>query len=233
MPFLPPHHFEVSGFSLALARSPEVHSPSVDSLLLGSHLPSPFGESALDLGCGSGIISILLAKLGWPRVCASDLDKSAVMLTRHNRALNGVSSGGLVVSDMFAAFSPNSFDLIVCNPPCRPSRNPDSLPIWNRSGEDGTAFISRFYRDAHPVLQADGRIVSTHSSLVALERFIGYLSSLCYSVRQITELHVPFREGYYQEYGHIMHLAHARLADVPFISGVPVEKVYVLESTRI
>ncbi len=46
----------------------------------------------LDLGCGSGILSIAMAKL-WPvPVMACDLDDDAVRVTRDNAALNGVGS---------------------------------------------------------------------------------------------------------------------------------------------
>ena len=46
----------------------------------------------LDLGCGTGILAIAMAKL-WPGpVMACDLDEDALRVTRDNAALNGVGS---------------------------------------------------------------------------------------------------------------------------------------------
>ena len=46
--------------------------------------------SLLDLGCGSGVLSIAAAKLGYGPVTALDLDEAAVSATRTNAATNGV-----------------------------------------------------------------------------------------------------------------------------------------------
>jgi ribosomal protein L11 methyltransferase len=47
--------------------------------------------SLLDVGCGSGVLSIAAAKLGFAPVHAVDLDDAAVEATRANAAVNGVS----------------------------------------------------------------------------------------------------------------------------------------------
>jgi ribosomal protein L11 methyltransferase len=52
-------------------------------------LDQPRG-SLLDLGCGSGVISIAAAKLGFAPVAAVDVDEVAVEVTRENAAANGV-----------------------------------------------------------------------------------------------------------------------------------------------
>jgi len=46
--------------------------------------------SLLDLGCGSGVLAIAAAKLGFAPVTALDLDPQAVEATRANAAANGV-----------------------------------------------------------------------------------------------------------------------------------------------
>ncbi|MCY4465645.1 MAG: 50S ribosomal protein L11 methyltransferase [Chloroflexi bacterium] len=49
------------------------------------------GQVALDLGCGSGILSIAAVKLGARQVLALDIDAIAVAATRDNAAYNGVA----------------------------------------------------------------------------------------------------------------------------------------------
>jgi ribosomal protein L11 methyltransferase len=49
----------------------------------------PAGEF-VDLGCGSGVLAITAAKLGWGPILGVDLDPAAVDATRENAARNGV-----------------------------------------------------------------------------------------------------------------------------------------------
>ncbi len=65
--------------------------------------------SVLDVGCGSGVLAIAAAKLGFGPVTAVDLDELAVEVTRANADANGVSiesrvvdarSGELPVADL-------------------------------------------------------------------------------------------------------------------------------------
>ena len=48
-------------------------------------------DSFLDMGCGSGILSIAAAKLGFSPVAGFDIDEDAVNASRENAALNGVT----------------------------------------------------------------------------------------------------------------------------------------------
>ena len=45
----------------------------------------------LDVGCGSGVLSVAAAKLGFEPVTALDLDEVALETTRENAAANGVT----------------------------------------------------------------------------------------------------------------------------------------------
>ena len=49
------------------------------------------GGALLDIGCGSGVLSILAARLGWGPIQAVDLDPLAVAATRENATRNGVA----------------------------------------------------------------------------------------------------------------------------------------------
>ncbi len=52
----------------------------------------PMPEAVLDVGCGSGVLSLAAAKLGARRVMAIDTDPLAIEATRQNAARNGVGA---------------------------------------------------------------------------------------------------------------------------------------------
>ena len=56
-----------------------------------NHLTTQPPNSFLDMGCGSGILSIAAAKLGFSPVAGFDIDEDAVNASRENAALNGVT----------------------------------------------------------------------------------------------------------------------------------------------
>lgn len=58
-------------------------------LMLG--LAGPGSGGFLDLGCGSGVLAIAAARLGWGPVAAVDFDPVAVAATAENASVNGVS----------------------------------------------------------------------------------------------------------------------------------------------
>lgn len=72
------------------------------------------GKTLLELGCGSGLISIHAAKAG-ANVTSSDLSNAAIENTKHNAALNNVKLQ-VLHSDLFENVS-GDFDYIVINPP--------------------------------------------------------------------------------------------------------------------
>lgn len=57
--------------------------------ILGERASTLAGVSLLDVGCGSGVLSIAASKCG-ARVVASDLDPHCIAATRENAELNGV-----------------------------------------------------------------------------------------------------------------------------------------------
>jgi ribosomal protein L11 methyltransferase len=79
------------------------------------------GMRMLDLGCGSGILSLAAAKLGCASVVSLDIEPIAIETTRANARLNGVEAtvqaavGSLGDSWPLAAGQLNAFDTVVAN----------------------------------------------------------------------------------------------------------------------
>ena len=81
------------------------------------------GLDVLDMGCGSGILSIAALLLGAKSVAAADIDQLAVKIAHENAALNGCDDGrltircGNVLDDPALAdeIGEKSYDVIVAN----------------------------------------------------------------------------------------------------------------------
>ncbi|HJM24343.1 MAG TPA: methyltransferase [Candidatus Thalassarchaeaceae archaeon] len=100
---------------------PTVYPPKEDSMMLCrvvSELPVNHGCKALEIGCGSGLVSIVLASKGW-KVTSCDVNPYAVSSTRGNMEMNGLSEGHKVIeSGVGEGMSiPEGTDLIVWNLP--------------------------------------------------------------------------------------------------------------------
>ena len=70
--------------------------------------------SFADLGCGSGVLAIAAAKLGFAPVCAYDSDRAAVEATLRNARENGVVLDGVERFDLRSAPPPMA-DVVAAN----------------------------------------------------------------------------------------------------------------------
>lgn len=75
------------------------------------------GDRVLDVGCGSGILSICAAKLGAATVAAYDIDPMAVRVARENVEESGERNITCAVSDLLrdVSLAEGPFDLICAN----------------------------------------------------------------------------------------------------------------------
>ena len=94
----------------------------------------------LDLGTGSGVIAVCLARfLPLSRVTAVDISEEALRLARRNAEINGVlDSISFLESDWLNAIA-GTFDLVVSNPPYVPVEGLDNLPKEIRQYEPRAA----------------------------------------------------------------------------------------------
>lgn len=76
--------------------------------------------NVLDLGCGYGAITILLAKNSNAKIIGCDVNERAVELAKENAKNNNVQNQtDFIVSDVCAGVQISDFDFVVSNPPIR------------------------------------------------------------------------------------------------------------------
>jgi SAM-dependent methyltransferase len=110
-------------------------------------------RSALDLGCGGGVQSLLVARHA-ERVTAVDKNPRALPFARFNARMNKVANVEWLEGDLFAPVAGRRFDLVVCNPPYVIS--PDSRYIFMDSGRPADAICEEVVRSAPRYLQDGG-----------------------------------------------------------------------------
>ncbi|MCX5838044.1 MAG: peptide chain release factor N(5)-glutamine methyltransferase [Deltaproteobacteria bacterium] len=136
--------------------------------VLRFYRPPGEGLRVLDIGTGSGVIGVVLAReLPAARVAATDLSPGALAVARRNALSHGVAERmDFFQGDLFAAVS-GDWDIICSNPPYIPEVEYDLLPAGIRNfeprgaliaGPDGMAFHRNIIGEGAHRLKAGGRI---------------------------------------------------------------------------
>ena len=140
-----------------------VYEPSEDSFLLAKNIPTKLsGTRVLEIGSGSGVISLIAAKNG-ADVTAVDIEDTAVENTKHNADKHKVKIK-VMKSNLFENVI-DSYDLIIFNPPYVPC-NKEGLcgeTAWV-GGKDGREYIDKFLKDFKNHLKSKGKSLMIISS---------------------------------------------------------------------
>ena len=148
---------------IRIQEDPDVYPPSDDSILLIESLDVKQGEKVLEVGCGSGIVSIHCALNGCA-VTSGDINPKAVELTRRNFEANHLSSD-VVETDVYSAIE-GRFDTIVFNLPYLPVDEEGLLAKAWSGGPDGLGPLPKLLEGAPEHLNEGGRVVVVVSSLM-------------------------------------------------------------------
>lgn len=138
-----------------------VYCPSDDTFLLIDALDIVPGDRAVEIGCGSGLVSLHLAKAG-AVVTAVDVNYEAAICAKEAAGLNGLRLE-VIRSDLFQNVR-GCFDLIVFNPPYLRGEGKDVSDLAWAGGRTGTETLGRFLEQAPEHLNLSGRIVVIVSS---------------------------------------------------------------------
>ncbi len=166
--------FEFGAVSLDLSIPSSVYLPSDDTemLALAALEQVPAGSSVLEIGTGSGVVILSLAKnkKKFSKLAAVDIEPSAVETAKKNAKENKIDFVQFVQSNLFDSLPANSkFDFILFNPPYLPTADLDkvkgSLNSALDGGTDGLDVVRRFLAEAGEHLTQGGKILIVVSSL--------------------------------------------------------------------
>lgn len=169
------HGNEFKTDTRALVPRPETEE--LTSILAGKAWPD--GVAILDMGCGSGVIGLSLAKALAPKnpaVTLADVSPDALALAKENAESLDIDAT-FIESDLFSAIH-GTFDLIVANLPYIPDSEQTELSrevqrdpaVALYGGEKGTEVIDQFLDEVTGYLTPEGHI--------ALEYGIGQVPHL-------------------------------------------------------
>ena len=107
---------------LRIIQDKEKYAFTSDSALLANFISAKKSDSCLEIGCGSGVISILLSyKCNPKKIVAFEIQTSAADLAKRNVELNDLRDKIEVINSPIQNFKEyvltESFDVVFSNPP--------------------------------------------------------------------------------------------------------------------
>ena len=145
-----------------------VYIPSDDTFLLAENLEIKKGQSVLEIGTGSGLVS-MYASLLTDDVTATDINYNALELAEKNFKLNNINTIKLEFGDLFEPVKDKKFDVILFNTPYLPTNSDDiiddELNYAFDGGLNGRKVIDRFINEVSNHLNDKGIVQIIQSSL--------------------------------------------------------------------
>ncbi len=132
-----------------------------DGVLLGACAPVQAGDLVLDIGAGTGLVSLMLAQRGASKVVGVEIDHLASQQAIENVNLSPFSEIVQIVNENILHFKSSvKYDLIVSNPPyfqnslqCENTRR-----NFARHGDSGLT-LDRLIHQASTLVKSNGRFV--------------------------------------------------------------------------
>ena len=159
------------------------YPPSEDTFFLADHIKNEKGESALDIGSGSGYLSSIL-KESFSLVIGTDILFN--VLKKQNYYTENIicCSGADVIN--------HQFDLIVCN---MPYLNTDDISdVRTDGGKNGLEIPIKIIDSAKSCIKPGGKFIYVTSSLSDFKKLISYTKLAGFDVSILAKKKLFFEE---------------------------------------
>lgn len=181
---------------MELVVGPATFRPSTISTLLADALEFEPGSVVVDVGCGSGILSIIAAKLGAAQVYGIDAADETVAIATANAKRHGVADRvEFAQGDMFGPLDPwLEVDVVIGDV----SGIPDSIaeasgwfPSGLAGGPTGAELPMRMIEESKRLLKKGGRLFLPTGSLQDENSILDRARAVFGSMRQLAERNIP------------------------------------------
>ena len=160
---------------------PEVYEPAEDTFLLAENLDIQRKDEVLEIGTGTGLITIYAAQRT-RKVVATDINEHAIKCALKNTITNRTYNIELRKGNLFEPVEGEKFDLILFNTPYLPTSEDEKLNEELNAafdgGIEGRDTIDAFIEQVKDYLNEGGRVQLVQSSLSDNEKTLTKLEEL-------------------------------------------------------
>lgn len=155
-------------------------------------------QTALDMGCGSGILALFMRKYGIPTVWASDIHKPAIHCAQKNLQLNpNLAPIHFFESDLFRSIPLIKFDLIVFNHPYYPTIG---KPVFGDNPDGGKEILTRFFMTVEKFCHPSTKILLPFSNMTEDKHDPGIIALALKKFQVEILLEINDENGYHKIY---------------------------------
>ena len=161
----------------------EQYLPAEDTFFLADQLKSLSGDSALDIGCGSGYLTNIL-NVTFHLVVGTDISFNT-LLEQNFKAQNVICCNSADALNL-------KFDLIICNLPYLATD--EIIDVATDGGKDGLVIPMKIISSELPHISKQGRFLFVTSSLSDHMRLIDFIKSKNFEAEIIDRKKLFFEE---------------------------------------
>ena len=160
--------------SIKIESDKKVYPPDEDTFLLLTYSFPVIQGKVLELGAGSGYISLILKKAGFD-IDASDISKDSINTINKNSKLNNLNFP-VIHSDLFEKIS-KKYDTIIFNPPYLPEEELFEYKGKDvNGGKEGLETIIRSLGSIDKFLNKKGKFIFIFSTLGNMKQLEEHLN---------------------------------------------------------
>ena len=157
---------------LSLVIGPGVFTPTHTTVIMADTLEIDPGDIVLDVGCGSGVLGLVAARLGAARLVGCDISAEAVATATENARRLGLSDRcEFHLGHLFDPVAGVEADVVIGDVSGVPDAVAEVMP-WTSGGPTGAELPGEMVETLGPRLKPGGRLYLPTGTMQAEERLL-------------------------------------------------------------
>lgn len=174
---------KILGGRVTLFQPRKGYRVAIDPVLLAAAIPAKQGQRVLDMGCGTGAVSLCLqARVGGLEIDGFDINSEHIELAVKSTVANGFDYPcRFTVRDVSEWKSPIPYDFVVANPPFFDEKAYCSSPFAGKNAAHATSDLESWVACARRNLTENGHFIlifPTDRLEILKQSMTGYFSSI-------------------------------------------------------